>query len=214
VIMLQAGKQPQAEIECRKARALHEELAADKSSLKFSPECLAKSLDTLGDIARLSGRAAEAKALHDRAIALQEQQDKKNPTKFWSPYYVASSTRRRGLALRDLGDISGAAADARRAMGLCDGLTSRWGPHFFETACCHAALAGLAGRAGSGVSAAEEEREAAKAVEWLGRAVANGYRNTNELRIESALDPLRDRPDFKKLMAELKKNSPQQQEKK
>ena len=51
-------------------------------------------------------------------------------------------------------------------------------------------------------------------MEWLGRAVANGYRNTNELRIESALDPLRNRPDFKKLMAELEKNSPPQQEKK
>ena len=75
-------------------------------------------------------------------------------------------------------------------------------------------LAGLAGRAGSGVPAAEGEHEAAKAMEWLGRAVANGYRNTNELRIESALDPLRDRADFKKLMAELEKNSPPQQEKK
>ena len=51
-------------------------------------------------------------------------------------------------------------------------------------------------------------------MEWLGRAVANGYRNANELRIESALDPLRDRPDFKKLMAELEKNSPLHQEKK
>ena len=48
----------------------------------------------------------------------------------------------------------------------------------------------------------------------LRRAVANGYRNTNQLRIESALDPLRNRADFKKLMAELEKNSPLQQEKK
>ena len=51
-------------------------------------------------------------------------------------------------------------------------------------------------------------------MEWLGRAVANGYRNTNQLRIESALDPLRNRADFKKLMAELEKNAPPQQEKK
>jgi DNA invertase Pin-like site-specific DNA recombinase len=40
-------------------------------------------------------------------------------------------------------------------------------------------------------------------MELLGRAVVNGYRNTDELRIESALDPLRNRPDLKKLMAEL-----------
>ena len=122
--------------------------------------------------------------------------------------------RRRGLTLRDLGDPAGAAADVRRALRLCDGLPPRSGRDLFETACCHAALAGLAGRAGSGVSAAEGEAEAARAMEWLGRAVANGYRNTNQLRIESALDPLRDRADFKKLMAELEKNSPPQQEKK
>ena len=49
-------------------------------------------------------------------------------------------------------------------------------------------------------------------MEWLGRAVANGFRNTNLLRVESALDPLRDRAEFKKLMAELEKNTPPQQE--
>ena len=39
--------------------------------------------------------------------------------------------------------------------------------------------------------------------------MANGFRNTNELfRIESALDPLRDRADFKNLMAGLEKNAP------
>jgi len=70
-------------------------------------------------------------------------------------------------------------------------------------ACCHAALAGLAGRAGSGVSAAEGEIEAARAMEWLGRAVAMGYRNANALRIERALDPLRSREDFRLLMTEL-----------
>ena len=83
----------------------------------------------------------------------------------------------------------------------------------FESACCHATLAGLAGRSGSGVSPANGEQEAAKAMQYLDRAVANGYRNANELRIESALDPLRNRPDFKKLMAELEKNSPAEQAK-
>jgi hypothetical protein len=50
-------------------------------------------------------------------------------------------------------------------------------------------------------------------MEWLHQAVANGYRNTNQLRIESALDPLRDRADFKKLMADLEKSAPEHQTK-
>jgi hypothetical protein len=51
-------------------------------------------------------------------------------------------------------------------------------------------------------------------MEWLGRAIANGFRNTNQLRIELALDSLRNRADFKKLVAELEKSAPPQQEKK
>ena len=70
-------------------------------------------------------------------------------------------------------------------------------------ACCHAALAGLAGRARSGVSAAEGEEEARASIEWLRRAVAMGYRNGSELRVESALDPLRSRDDFRLLMMDL-----------
>jgi hypothetical protein len=37
----------------------------------------------------------------------------------------------------------------------------------------------------------------------LRRAVGVGYRNANEVRIESALDPLRSRDDFRLLMMDL-----------
>ncbi len=51
-------------------------------------------------------------------------------------------------------------------------------------------------------------------MEWLRRAAAVGYGNVGELRTEPAFDPLRDRPEFKKLVAELEKNSPALPEKK
>jgi hypothetical protein len=81
-------------------------------------------------------------------------------------------------------------------------------------ACCYAALAGLAERAGSGVSPEEAAKVAAKAMEFLCKSVGNRLRNPNELCIESALDLLRDRFDFKKLVAELGNNPPALQEKK
>ncbi len=111
----------------------------------------------------------------------------------------------RGLSLRDLGNSAGAAVDFRRALTLCDGLPPRSAWDFFEMkmACCHAALADMAGRAGSDVWAAERQIEADKAMDWLRRAVAAGYRNANELRIESALDPLRDRGDFRNLILDM-----------
>jgi hypothetical protein len=60
---------------------------------------------------------------------------------------LANNYLNRGLARRDPGDPAGAAADARRALGLFDGLPSRGGYGWLETACAHAALAGLAGSA-------------------------------------------------------------------
>ena len=213
-MLLQEGKRIEAEVACRKARELSEKLAAENPSYESLRDHVSSALDVLGDVVRSSGRAAEAKAFYDRAIAMREQRTKEDPASASHVYRMIALTRHRGLARRDIGDNSGATADTRRALDLCDGLSPRWGQHLFETACCHAALADLSGRAGSGVSAAEGAAEAASAMEWLGRAVANGYRNTNQLRIESALNPLRDRADFKKLMAELENNTPPKHEKK
>jgi hypothetical protein len=40
-------------------------------------------------------------------------------------------------------------------------------------------------------------------VDCLGRAIAIGYRNADELRVESALDPLRSRDDFRLLILDV-----------
>ena len=211
VVLLQ-GQAAEAEVECRKAQGIAERLTADYPSLSQYGYTLALAFAVLGDVVRSSGRAAEAKSFYDRAIALLEQRFKEEPLLAWAGYPIVYSMRRRALALRDVGDPAGAAADIRQALLRCDGSppsTTRW-----KTACCHATLAGLAGQAGSAVATTEREAEAARAVECLSRAVASGYRNTNQLRIESALDLLRDRADFKKLVAELERKSPQEHERK
>jgi len=74
---------------------------------------------------------------------------------------------------------------------------------WFEFGCARAALAGLAGRDGSGVSATEGAAEADAAMAPLRKAVAMGYRSPDAYRTEDALDPLRGRDDFKLLMLEL-----------
>ena len=70
-------------------------------------------------------------------------------------------------------------------------------------ACSHACLAGLAGRAGSGISAAHGTDQAERAMALLRQAVTLGYRNPDLYRTESALDPLRNRPDFRILVMDL-----------
>jgi tetratricopeptide (TPR) repeat protein len=211
---LQAGKRESAEVECRKAAAICEKVVGDNASVNLYQESLGFALDALGDVLRISGQPREAKACYDRAIALREQFLKPDPTHVWYSYLLVGSTWRRALTRAQLGDMAGASADIRRALKVSDGLFSRSGRHVYLTACCHSALAGLAGRAGSGVSAADGQEAAARAIEWLDRAVANGFRNTNLLRIEPALDPLRNRADFKKLIAELEENHAGQREKK
>jgi hypothetical protein len=67
-------------------------------------------------------------------------------------------------------------------------------------ACCHAALSGIAGTPGSGLSNAEGMAEADKAMAILRRAIADGYRDRELMRVEPGLDPLRPLFDFQVLM--------------
>jgi hypothetical protein len=149
------------------------------------------------------GRPAEAQDGCDRAIAIREALVREFPKVPIYRSHLAWSYRRRGLARRDLGEPSGAAADTRKALELWDDLPSRSGQEWFETACGHAALAGLAGQPGSGVSAAEAESQAETAMALLCKAVGLGYRSPDAFRTDDALDPLRSRADFQLLMMDV-----------
>jgi tetratricopeptide (TPR) repeat protein len=197
VLLLQMGKPAEAEEECRKAQLIMQNLVDDNPAVVVFRGRHHTALTNLGDVVRSLGRPGEAKGLYERAIALKEPKERGK----WETAYDVRALRRRGLALRDLGDLPGAAADFRQAQVLTVGLPPLG--FEFETACCHAGLAGLAGRGGSGVSVAEGKTAADKAMQWLRQAVDMGYRNANEIRIESALDPLRGREDFQKLVKEL-----------
>jgi len=113
------------------------------------------------------------------------------------------TVRRRGLARRDLCDLAAAAADTRRALALYEGGPPQRPAEWFELACCHALLADLAGRDGSGVATADASSEAEAAMALLTRAAGMGYRGAALYRTESALDRLRRRDDFGLLMMDL-----------
>ena len=187
----------------RRAVAIHRKLADDNPTVTQFRYYLSNVHNNLADALRSLGRAAEARDSYDRAIALKERRLREAPTNPRSRYNLAYSLRRRGLARRDLGDIAGAAADARRAVALSEGLSSLTNREWFETACVHAVLASLAGRAGSGVSAAEAVTEADAAMALIRKAIEMGYRSGNASRTEDALDALRSRDDFPLLMMDL-----------
>jgi serine/threonine-protein kinase len=202
-LLLQVGKPVDAEALCRAALAICEKQAHDNPTIFSFRGLLPFVLYNLGDVVRALGRAEAAKHYYERAIALAELRFHEDPMTEGNRYWLACSFRRRGQSLRDLGNLANGADDARQALALLHGLRTVSVPDLCETACCHALLAGLAGRAGSGVTASEGEAAAVKAMDHLRQVVANGYRNANELRIESALDALRSRDDFRLLMMDV-----------
>ncbi len=203
VVLSQLGRLPEAEAECRKSRALWQKLADDNPAVTTYHDGLASALIHLGDVLRSLARFAEAGICYEQASALAEARFQADPTNMVHRFTVFCSIWRRGISARDLDNPDKAAADIRRALEFYDetSMTSGW--ELFEAACGHAALAGLAGHARSPVSAADGTVEAAIAMDCLHRAVARGYRNLNELRIESALDPLRSREDFRSLLMDM-----------
>src|SRR5262249_18590476 len=148
-LLMRTGKPLEAEAEFRKALAIWEKLAQDHPPFPDFRNRQAESHNDLPDVLRRLGRPAESRAASGPAIPIREAlfQESRKATAYGSNQ--AWSYRGRGLARRDLGDLAGAATDARRAVELWDGLPSRTGAQWFEIACAHAALAGLAGQAGS-----------------------------------------------------------------
>ncbi len=202
-LLLQAGTPSRAESEFRRALEIYGKLADDNPKVPSHRDDEANAFNNLSVALRRLGRVAEARQQCDRAVGLREALVRENPR---VPRYsagLAENLLNRGLALLAQGDRAGAAADFRRATGLYAAEPSLDGEHRYLFGCARAALSALAGRAGSGVSAAEAVTEADAAMALLLRAVAMGYRNPDSFRTADALDPLRSRDDFKLLMMDL-----------
>jgi len=200
------GKPTEAEAECRVAVTILGKVVDDDPKVLFYREILSVTLNYLGGFLLKLRRPAEALDAYGRSFTLAEQLIKENPA---VKDYLSDRVRPlvgRGRARRALGDPAGAAADVRHALRLSEGLRLPEGYAAFAIACSHAALAGLAGQEGTGVSAAEGKAHAAQAMALLRKAV-DGYGIIREYRTEGALDPLREREDFKKLLTELEQKS-------
>jgi tetratricopeptide (TPR) repeat protein len=148
------------------------------------------------------GRLPEAAACCNRAIAIREDLVKRQPTNHRFQQNLAESLMRLGNVRAASGDAAGAAATWRRAAAKFAS-DPPGGEGAIFRACCHGSLAGLAGVAGSGVSIEEGAVEAESAMDILRRAVADGYRDRELMRIEPGLDPLRTRSDFRLQMMDL-----------
>jgi serine/threonine-protein kinase len=201
ILLKEIGEPAEALTSLEAARALYQRLAeANPAVTDFQLE-LANTLLETGDVHRLVGQSTEARTYYERALAIIERVRKIRP---------AHADQLQMFGLKGLGatqQASGQPADAveswRRAIASDEWTRSSSSETLYCLAGCHARIGGIAGAAGSGLSAAEGAAELDRAMSVLRRAVAAGYRNFTWMSRDPDLDPLRARTDFQILMMDL-----------
>jgi hypothetical protein len=190
----------------RRAEALklrEETLALSKAKLGPDHPDTLTTMNDLADSYAALGRQAEALKLHEETLALRKAKlGPDHPDTLRSRLGVASSLVR-------LGRGAEAAANGQGAAGTWEKL-GRSDPESLYTAARFRAVTAAALRAADGSSAGanQAEAEADRAMAWLERAVAAGYRDAPHLAEDHDLDALRHRADFKELLARLSASQP------
>jgi len=99
---------------------------------------------------------------------------------------------------------------ARHDAMSCRRLAERWeqanttnGGWLYDAACWRAITAATIKESGAPDAAKQAVAEADRAVDWLRKAIANGYKDVANMKKDSDLDSLRGREDFKKLLTDL-----------
>jgi serine/threonine-protein kinase len=202
-LLLQSGRLAEAGIAFREAVAIYRKMADESPNVPYHRYAAANNENNLSVVLRRAGHPVQARDHGERAAAVSEALVREHPGATIFRVGLAGNLLNRGQARRAIGDSAGASADLRRALALYNGLEWRSSEGWFSFACSRAALAGLAGRPGSGVSAAEAASQADAAMALLREAVGRGYRSRAPYRDEDALDPLRNREDFRLLMMDL-----------
>jgi tetratricopeptide (TPR) repeat protein len=185
------------------ARSAQAELVRDHPDQPKLHSMLGATCNNLGLVLLDLGRLDDALTAFAEAVAHQRQAFDRAPTvaqyrRFLSHHYVnVANTQRR------LSRPAEAAAAAIERQKLWPDDAAELVTVAIDLAQC----AGLVGREKAALSAAEQaERQGYcdQAVGALRQAVTRGFRDATKLETEQDLEPLRDRSDFRQLIAELK----------
>jgi serine/threonine-protein kinase len=111
--------------------------------------------------------------------------------------------RRRGIAAQKYNRPADAVSDFRESISILRGLKSPSPVNIYDIACGQSQLAGLAQDARSGLTADEGRVAMAAAIAALREAIGAGWHNPALIRSDPGLDPIRSRPDFQMLVADV-----------
>jgi hypothetical protein len=106
--------------------------------------------------------------------------------------------------LQGTGRAAEAIGDYRRSIAELERIKTPTPIDIYDMACCRSLISGAASAAGSGLTTAEGQAEAEKAVAGVRRSLDAGYSNLAWIRkVDPDLTPIRSRPDFRLLMMDV-----------
>lgn len=139
------------------------------------------------------GRGAEAVPLIDDCV-------RRASGKVADPTFVPELMARRLKMFQQSMDAQG----CQRTAELWEELNRPDMASLYDTACAHAVTAAVSRTANKPpVDPKLADAEAERAVAWLKKAVAAGFKDVEHLKLDPDLDALRDRTDFQKLLKDL-----------
>jgi tetratricopeptide (TPR) repeat protein len=201
--MMEAGKSLAALEAHSAAVAIEQKLADAYPALTELRLELSNHLNEKGDVLRLLGRNPEARACYEQALAALDELLKTNPSLTKARSWLLQGRRGLGATQLAAGQTPKAVATWRRAIEAGERLRSSPAETLYYLAGCQALLGGVAGTAGSSVSAEEGQAELKRALDTLHRTIAAGYRPVDWIKRDPDLAPLRSRLDFQLLLMDL-----------
>jgi tetratricopeptide (TPR) repeat protein len=229
------AKWPQAEEAFRRALSVREKLAADYPTVPSYRVELGGDRCNLGNLLRASKQPQRALEWYDKAIATLNEALRQAPSDEPARRFLRNAHWGRARAFDDLGRPADAVADWDKAVELspaperaefranralsraragqaepaareAEELAHTADAPALYNAACILALASAPSQAAA-LSSEARDKYARRAVELLRQAVARGWKDIEHMKRDEDLKSLRDRPDFKNLLAELERQS-------
>ncbi len=226
ILLMQLGKRDRAETEYRAAIDLWKNLTAEFPNVTDYPIALGGGLCNLGHLVSDTDRLNDALGWYAQAIATLSPVIEKEPSHLRARQFLCNSLGGRAGTLDQLKRHAEAVDDWARAMDLAPGqekvvyhralMLSRVGAGRFGPALTDADLLAKSDSTDLLYDCAcvyalvhaktRDDMHAVRAVELLRQAIAKGFRDVAQLKKDADLDSLRERDDFRQLVADLEKN--------
>jgi serine/threonine protein kinase len=208
MVLMQTQRHDEAEAIFQEALAFGRRLVKENPDVRGYRQDLGWRLSALGHVFEATGRPGQALTHHLEALAVRShlvEQFPAVPGHQMELGWSRASVQKLLFARLSKGAMRKDAAVCRETAEMWERLKWTDAASLYNAACMRAVTAAaLRATSQSPAVAHQADAEADRAMVWLKQAIAAGYNNAAHMAKDSDLDALRDREDFRKLMAELK----------